>query len=74
MELQSFEPPVKVTLSDAIATHIETLIVEGMLKPGDALPSERELSQRLSVSRPSLREALLKLARFDTTTGSYDRW
>ena len=61
MHLPPFEPPAKVTLSDAIAAHIETQIAEGALRPGETLPSERELSQRLSVSRPSLREALLKL-------------
>jgi GntR family transcriptional repressor for pyruvate dehydrogenase complex len=43
------------------AYHIEQLIVDGTLLPGDLLPAERELSKRLHVSRPSLREALLKL-------------
>lgn len=61
MDIPVFDPPAKVTLSDAIAGHIESQIVAGTLKPGDALPSERDLAQRLAVSRPSLREALLKL-------------
>jgi GntR family transcriptional regulator, transcriptional repressor for pyruvate dehydrogenase complex len=48
-------------LSDAIVRQIETLILDGVLRPGERLPSERELAQELEVSRPSLREALQKL-------------
>ena len=55
------EAPPSARLSDAIAEQIERHVVEGRLRPGDALPPERELSRQLEVSRPSLREALLKL-------------
>ena len=48
-------------LSDTITDQIENLIAGGKLKPGDRLPSERDLAQQLDVSRPSLREALLIL-------------
>ncbi|GAB3668224.1 FadR/GntR family transcriptional regulator [Ramlibacter alkalitolerans] len=48
-------------LSDAIATRIEQRILEGTLKPGDRLPSERELAASLGVSRPSVREAIHRL-------------
>jgi GntR family transcriptional repressor for pyruvate dehydrogenase complex len=48
-------------VSDGIATTIEQRILEGTLKPGDRLPSERELAAELGVSRPSLREAIQKL-------------
>jgi GntR family transcriptional repressor for pyruvate dehydrogenase complex len=48
-------------ISDAIVAQLESLILEGTLKPGERLPPERELAQRLDVSRPSLREALQKL-------------
>lgn len=51
--------PAKV--SDAIVAQLEKLILEGILKPGDKLPPERELAQQLEVSRPSLREAILQL-------------
>jgi len=48
-------------LGDAIAEHIEKLILEGVLRPGEKLAPERELALKLDVSRPSLREALEKL-------------
>ncbi len=48
-------------LADAITRQLESLILEGVLRPGDRLPPERELAQELEVSRPSLREALQKL-------------
>ena len=48
-------------LGDAIAEHLEKLILEGVLRPGEKLASERDLALKLDVSRPSLREALEKL-------------
>lgn len=49
-------------LSDAIVRQIESMILEGSLKAGDALPPERTLAEQFGVSRPSLREAIQKLA------------
>jgi GntR family transcriptional regulator, transcriptional repressor for pyruvate dehydrogenase complex len=48
-------------LADAVAHHIQELILEGALPPGERLLPERELATKLDVSRPSLREALDKL-------------
>jgi GntR family transcriptional regulator, transcriptional repressor for pyruvate dehydrogenase complex len=48
-------------LADALADHLEQLILEGALRPGEKLAPERELAAKLEVSRPSLREALDKL-------------
>ncbi|MFW5642364.1 MAG: FadR/GntR family transcriptional regulator [Roseicyclus sp.] len=48
-------------LSRSVVRQIEELILRGILRPGDRLPSERELSDRLGVSRPSLREAVAEL-------------
>ena len=50
-------------LADTIADHLEQLILEGSLRPGERLLAERELAQRFDVSRPSLREALEKLEK-----------
>ena len=48
-------------LSQAVVRQIERLILQGILRPGERLPAERELSERLGVSRPSLREAVSEL-------------
>ena len=48
-------------LSQSVVRQIEQLILRGILRPGERLPSERELSERLGVSRPSLREAISEL-------------
>ncbi|MBN8411600.1 transcriptional regulator GlcC [Halomonas denitrificans] len=44
--------------SAAIAAKLETLILDGVFRPGQLLPSERRLCERLGVGRSSLREAL----------------
>ena len=44
--------------AEKTARHIEALILEGSLRPGDALLPERELAQRLAVSRPTLRQGI----------------
>jgi GntR family transcriptional regulator, transcriptional repressor for pyruvate dehydrogenase complex len=48
-------------LARAVVRQIELLILRGILRPGERLPSERELSERMDVSRPSLREAVAEL-------------
>ncbi|WP_171130603.1 MULTISPECIES: FadR/GntR family transcriptional regulator [unclassified Ruegeria] len=48
-------------LSLAVVRQIELLILRGILRPGERLPAERELAERLGVSRPSLREAISEL-------------
>jgi len=47
--------------SDEIVEQMIGLIKNGRLKPGDSLPSEREIAEKLGVSRPPLREALKTL-------------
>ncbi|MGB0662294.1 MAG: FCD domain-containing protein [Pontibacterium sp.] len=49
------------SLSASIARRLETLILDGSLMPGKEIPSERQLSQKLGVSRPVLREAIGEL-------------
>ncbi|WP_284163730.1 FCD domain-containing protein [Frigidibacter sp. SD6-1] len=48
-------------LSHSVVRQIERLILQGVLRPGERLPSERDLAERLAVSRPSLREAVAEL-------------
>jgi len=45
-------------ISDEIIEQFKDMLSKGELKPGDELPSERELAEMLGVSRPPLREAL----------------
>ena len=48
----------KISISEEIAKQIMDLISNGDLKPGEHLPSERELCKTFGASRSSLREAL----------------
>lgn len=51
--------PIKTNeTSELITNSIKNLIIEGKLKPGDKLPSERVLAEKFKVSRNTLREAL----------------
>src|SRR5437899_1215328 len=51
----------RLTLPEVAAERLRTLITEGTLAPGARL-NERELSERLGVSRTPLREAFRMLA------------
>ncbi|MDD5248248.1 MAG: FCD domain-containing protein [Rhodocyclaceae bacterium] len=53
--------PAVTRISHAVAGELERRILEGSLKPGDRLSSERDLAVELGVSRPSLREAIQTL-------------
>jgi GntR family transcriptional regulator, transcriptional repressor for pyruvate dehydrogenase complex len=48
-------------LYEQIVQQIEESVLKGTLKPGDQLPAERELAQRLGVSRTAVREAVKTL-------------
>jgi GntR family transcriptional repressor for pyruvate dehydrogenase complex len=51
--------PIKTSkISDEVYKQIVSLISNGQLKPGDKIPSERELSSEIGISRQSIREAL----------------
>jgi GntR family transcriptional repressor for pyruvate dehydrogenase complex len=50
-------------LYEEVVVRLEALIHEGELKPGDPLPSERELMLHFGVGRPAIREALFALHR-----------
>ena len=52
------DPIVRRSVAEQVAQRILGLVKSGSLKPGDQLPSERELAASLQVSRPSVREAI----------------
>ncbi len=51
----------KTKVYEKIAQQIQRLIRDGLLKPGDKLPPERELAEMFQVSRSSLRDAIRAL-------------
>lgn len=44
-----------------VAEQLRRLITNEVIKPGERLPSERELAEQLGVSRPTIREAMIAL-------------
>jgi GntR family transcriptional repressor for pyruvate dehydrogenase complex len=56
-----FRPVRPQTIADQVAEQLRQLITSGEYKPGDRIPSERELAARLGVGRPAVREALREL-------------
>ena len=58
----------RTTLTDAVIEYFREKIQDGEWKPGDKLPSERVLMQRLGISRFSLREGLARLSALGVIT------
>lgn len=61
METEQFTPVAKRKVSDEIFLMLQEKIFLAILKPGEKLPPERELSRQLGVTRVPLREALKRL-------------
>lgn len=57
-----YEPLVTASLAKQIAEKIRDSIKDGKLKADDQLPTEDELAKQFRVSRPTIREALKRLA------------
>ena len=53
----------KRKLSDDVRARLLSMIDSGATRPGDVLPSERQLMERLGVGRPAIREAMQALQR-----------
>lgn len=53
-----FKTITPIRLYESVTEQIVNLIKNNELKPGDKLPPERELAEKLTISRGSLREAL----------------
>jgi len=56
-----FKAIQKKKISEDIIGQIKDLVLHKKLNPGEKLPSERELAERLRVGRPAIREALRSL-------------
>ena len=63
-----FEPIKSKRTFEEISSRIKQMIFDGILSPGDKLPTEIELSHQFNVSRQTIREALrlLELSGFIT--------
>ncbi len=53
--------PIATRASDAVHDRLRAAILDGTLAPGDALPSERVLSDEHGVNRHAVREAVKRL-------------
>jgi DNA-binding FadR family transcriptional regulator len=53
-----WQPVHRVRTHELVMQQIEQALLDGRLRAGDRLPSEREFATALGVSRPSVREAL----------------
>jgi GntR family transcriptional repressor for pyruvate dehydrogenase complex len=65
-------------ISQEVFEQVRDIITSGSLRPGDRLPSERELAMQMDVGRSSIREAMLRLEvlgfiEFRSGTGAYVR-
>jgi GntR family transcriptional repressor for pyruvate dehydrogenase complex len=58
---RGFETVRKVRRYEQVAEQIRRMISDGALKPGDLLPPERELVEKLGVGRSSIRDAVRTL-------------
>lgn len=59
------QPIRKKRTYELVVDQLKQLLAGGKYQPGDRLPTERELSLTLNVSRATVREALLVLERSD---------
>ncbi len=57
----TFQPIKTKKIWEEIVEQLKTMITNGELEPGDKLPSERDMSESMGVSRASVREALITL-------------
>ena len=65
-----FQPATTKRASEVIYDQIYQKIASGALRPGDSLPSERELAEQFHRSRPSVREALRMLQQMYNVFGA----
>lgn len=56
-----FKPIKNTSISKKVIEQIQDMISKGTLQKGDRLPSERQMSETLEISRSSVREAIKEL-------------
>ena len=61
VSLNNSSPPGWTPLPQVVARRLQKMILDGELRAGEVIPSQRQLSEQFNVSRASLREALLTL-------------
>jgi len=59
--VSALSPLTRKPLYERLVEHLRAYVVEAGLSAGDKLPSERELAERLGVSRASVRQAIVAL-------------
>ena len=68
---QVVRPAPDGLMTEQVVIQVREMIQQGKLKPGDRLPSERELAKRLRISRASLRAGLRFLAAIGVLTSRH---
>ncbi len=58
MHTALLHPIEQMTVTEAVAQRLISLLSKGAIKPGDKLPPERDLAAQLNVGRTTVREAL----------------
>lgn len=76
--MPKFKPIKQHRISEEVSENLKLSIISGQFKPGEKLPSERDLSDQFQVSRVAIREALRTLensgfitTRQGSTGGAY---
>ncbi len=62
MVLPALEPIQRRKLSDEVFDRLMVMLTRGDVRPGDLMPSERQLMERFGVGRPAIREAMQALS------------
>jgi GntR family transcriptional regulator, transcriptional repressor for pyruvate dehydrogenase complex len=67
-EATRFRPPLRTSISQDVLDQILAEIREGRIKPGERLPSEKQLMEAFAVGRSTVREALRGLVTLGLVT------
>jgi DNA-binding FadR family transcriptional regulator len=74
MATEELFPPIRRTSAVSQASgRIREMILSGRLRPGDRLPPERELSEALRISRPTVRESIRSLVAMNILESRHGR-